>query len=152
MKHEVVETTQEHVEKLATTMQAADVLECERATGQTPLDALETMLKVNTECWTWLVEGEVGAIYGVLHSQLGTMVTLLGSDLIRKYPRKFLFITQISAWYFLDKYGSLYNYVDAEYTRSIKWLEWLGFEIAPAKPLGPNGWPFHIATLEADNG
>ena len=34
--------------------------------------------------------------------------------------------------------------------RNPRWLRWLGFELEPARPLGPLGAPFHKATLKGN--
>lgn len=43
----------------------------------------------------------------------------------------------------LGDYPVLFNYVDARNTRSVSWLESVGFSIQPAEPFGVGRLPFH---------
>ena len=40
-------------------------------------------------------------------------------------------------------YRLLQNHVDARNTEAVRWLGWLGFEMDPALPFGPDQLPFH---------
>jgi hypothetical protein len=45
----------------------------------------------------------------------------------------------------------VFNYVYAENKKSIKWLEWLGFKVRDAQPIGINGANFHRFEMVNDN-
>lgn len=59
------------------------------------------------------------------------------------YPRQLLYGTQriLSIW--LQSYGYLENYVDANHHRAVPWLKRVGFTLLPPEPTGPFGRPFH---------
>jgi hypothetical protein len=45
-------------------------------------------------------------------------------------------------------YERLVNWVDARNTLSLRWLEWLGFEMGPPVPFGVRGLEFHRMSWE----
>jgi hypothetical protein len=47
------------------------------------------------------------------------------------------------------RYGRMTNYVDARHTKAVRWIKWMGFEVLPAIPLGPQQALFHPFRLEA---
>jgi len=49
----------------------------------------------------------------------------------------------------LSEHGTLVAHVHAEYREALRWLAWLGFDLAPARPLGARGALFHQAILRA---
>lgn len=58
-------------------------------------------------------------------------VWLLGSEGIRADKAIFLNISEHFIALMLNAYPILFNFVDARNKSSIKWLKWLGAEIAP---------------------
>jgi hypothetical protein len=51
---------------------------------------------------------------------------------------------------FLTRYPRLENYVDARNQRLLRALMWVGFDIDPPIPVGPDYLPFHRYHLEAE--
>jgi hypothetical protein len=91
-----------------------------------------------------LLEGRVVCIFGIGGEKGGVGVPwMLASPLLTKIKKPFL--RECKAW--LDEmsegYTSLYNAAWSKNTVHIQWLRWLGFEIKPAVPMGPDGELYH---------
>lgn len=76
------------------------------------------------------------------HPEVG-VPWLIGTSMVDRQRR---FLTQyipalVDEWRAM--FPALCNFVHTDNTKSIRWLQWLGFTIAPAQPYGPSGEPFH---------
>lgn len=100
----------------------------------------------------YIVDGEVAALVGVaLQPLVGGVATawLLTGRPVDRYAKTFLQLTRSRTQAMLAEHGTLIAHVHAEYREAVRWLAWLGFELAPARPIGPHAAPFHQATLRA---
>ena len=75
------------------------------------------------------------------------MPWLLTGRPVDRHRKAFLQLTQARTHQLLAEHGVLVAQVHAEYREAIRWLDWLGFVLAPARPLGARGALFHRATL-----
>src|SRR6185369_6192550 len=97
-------------------------------------------------------DGEVAALMGLAMQPLvgGTaMPWLLTGRAVDRRARDFLRLTRARTRAMAAAHGTLVAHVHAEHAQALRWLAWLGFEIAPPQPLGPHGALFHQATLRA---
>lgn len=94
--------------------------------------------------------GEVAAIVGLsagcLLSGVGVPWLLTGRP-VDRHRKDFLRLTRIGIARMLRQFPILTNKVHADYREAVRWLGWLGFDIAPARPYGPHAAFFHDATL-----
>ena len=136
----------EHVALLAPVMREADRREVWASSRSTPEQALRNGLTISSRAWTVFFEGEVAAMWGVapltLMSDTGAP-WLLSSAAVDRHPVTFLRHSRALVGDMQDGYAVLRNYVDARYTKCIRWLRWLGFSIEPAEPIGWDRVPFH---------
>ena len=144
--HEVVPVQEWHIEELSSTMQKEDKDSCWALAHLSPEQGIRLSLKNAVESYTWLADGKVGLIFGVnKHSLLSHKAHpwLLASDLVQEHPR--VFLRGCKEWInsAVTKYEWLDNYVDARHIRSIRWLQWMGFTIYPAEPIGIEKMLFH---------
>lgn len=146
----VVPATTAHAEELAHTMSQADRDEVWAMAHWTPEIALEKSMRGSRWKQAALVDGRVMCIFGVAKSLMGGLGRpwLLGSDLIRQYPKEFMRACQTWKPRVLAQATLLVNYVDARYTSAVSWLRWFGFEVEPPQPLGPDGVLFHRIMME----
>lgn len=72
---------------------------------------------------------------------------LVGTPHLDRVPRSFLQETRrwVEEWKL--QYRLLTNLVDADYTKAIRWLAWLGFEIGEPEPRGLNGAMFRTIEM-----
>ena len=89
------------------------------------------------------ISGVVG--HGTLTSRHG-IPWMLGSTLLDRHSRTILTVSPELVHTMLHQYGRLQNYVYENSRASVRWLRWLGFEIHPAEPFGPQGQRFHRFT------
>ena len=68
---------------------------------------------------------------------------LVGTDALERYPVHFFRVSRGIIEELLRRYERLENWTDARNRLSLRWLEWAGFNIEPAKPWGAVGLPFH---------
>jgi hypothetical protein len=132
--------------ELAMHMRLSDYLEVHRANNQHPEEALLEGLEKSHKAWTMRTKkGALLAIGGVVPLSEGlAMAWLLGSERIDNNQLSFMrgskeLLKEMRA------YGTLINVVDSQNTRSIRWLEALGFTVSPeCLPVGPKEWPFRF--------
>jgi hypothetical protein len=148
----IVPATPEHADALAPRMRAADVAEVLASDGHAPAEALRYAIAASTEAWAWLVDGEVGAIWGLgLLSFVGDVWTpwLLTSELVDRFPKAFVRGCREQLGQ-LGWHHVLVNFIDARHARALRWAKALGFELGEAVPYGPAGLPFRRITLRGE--
>lgn len=77
----------------------------------------------------WAVDGQPGAMCGTrLASMLDNRVYawMLGTTLIDRHPLAFLRHSRRAIRFFAERYGQVYGQVECDFTRSTRWLDWLG--------------------------
>lgn len=140
-----------HINELAVTMQQEDIKSIAALTGMSPLQGSLKSVENSLESTAYILDGKVAAISGLSKtSWLSEWACpwLLCSDVIRQHPKVFLRETKRQTYEWLERHLILRNFVHVDHSRSIRWLEWLGFTIYPAKPIGVNGAMFHLNELE----
>lgn len=145
MRDQIVAVEDWHVERLAVTMQTADVDAVWALGHLSPFEALDLSVKHSTKVFTWLHEGDVGCIVGYsANNPLAYKACpwLLASPLVHRSPRYFLRASRSFLDSLLAKHELLTNVIDARHTRSLKWIKWCGATLYPATAMGPEGLPF----------
>lgn len=146
---EIVPATMAHAEAIE--LRPGDAREI-AALGVGKSQAFAATLSRSLWADAYLVDGEVAALMGlILSSLIGgiAMPWLMTGAPVEHHRREFMQLTRTRTQEMLAEYGMLVCNVHAEYARSIRWLRWLGFEIAAARPIGPLGASFHEATLRS---
>lgn len=91
-------------------------------------------------------DGRLIALWGFVPLSLLTGVGVpwaLGTDEMFRIGPSLTRLAKASLRLMAPVYPTLRNYVDARNTRSVAWLERIGFEIGEAVPYGAAGLPFH---------
>jgi hypothetical protein len=144
----VRDSVPEDVELLANNMREDDINEV-LACGDTAYKGVKESYELSVIAVTVEHNGKVLVMSGLSefpspNSLLGKTVVIwmLSAKEIENHKTTFGIISKKFLKAFLDYYPVLQNLVDARYTTSIKWLEWLGATIGPEIPFGANGEPF----------
>jgi len=122
------------------------------ALGLTPVEAIERSRARSLWAEAYLIDGAVAAIAGLVLQPLAggiAMPWLLTGQPVERRAKAFLRLTRARTAAMRARHGTLVAEVHAEYREAVRWLAWLGFELAPARPLGPRGAPFHSAVLRS---
>jgi hypothetical protein len=130
---------------LAANMREADKREIWASSLASPEAALARSIEVSQFAWTGLIENRPVVMFGIGQVSIlggGASAWLLGTQEIEKIPR--LFLTESREWVrkMVDRYGRLFNYVDARNRQTLRWLAFLGADFGPARPYGMLGKPF----------
>jgi len=138
----------EDAEYLAPRLRPEDVAECQAASGQAPLEALNTALEVTRHPRALLANGQPIALFGVAtvpgQPDLGAP-WLLGSPEIEAHSREFLRRSREELERMRHPFTRLTNYVDARNHTHIRWLEWLGARFVHLDPtFGHEQRPFWL--------
>ena len=135
----------DHMERVARLMRPADRDEAWACTLTTPAEAIYASLAASQLTWSGMVENIPIFISGVAASPVGNhgVPWMLGTPEIEDHAVSFLRISRPLLDQMLGRFPCLSNRVDARNRTSIRWLQWLGFHIHPAKPYGPFNLPFH---------
>lgn len=97
---------------------------------------------------TAFVDGRIAAMWGLG----GTMLSDIGypwmltAPIIETIPVSFVKEARKGIVEMLSIKSRLQGFVDADYPRACRFLERLGFELAPPAPYGPNGASFRMFT------
>lgn len=146
---EVVPATLMHSVELGDTMRPADVLELEAA-GFEPHQALVYSLSRSAVACSLMLEGKVGAMFGVCPHHVGGVAAgvemgqfwFLTAHLFGRHPRPFLRAARRVVKALLLRYPVLFNAIDARYTGALRLAESFGAEFGSPSALGPLGLPF----------
>ncbi len=151
IEYTLTPATKEHALELAPRMRLEDKWGAEALANYTPMMAVLTSLKQSPNPQTILAGEEVIFMIGVAEYPeipAGSgMVWGMGRYDIPSHARPFLRITKSYIKEIGQHYDLLFALVDARYTASIRWIEWLGFDVAPAAPWGDNHLAFHLSSL-----
>lgn len=95
--------------------------------------------------------GEPAALIGV--ATLSALYNIgcpwmLATDAAYRYRRAFIECGRAYTRAMLGEYDSLENHVDARNTRSVAWLQRMGYRMEPPEPYGALGLPFHRFRIE----
>jgi hypothetical protein len=139
--------TLEHALALAPRMRADDAAEVCASHDMTPLEALRSGLeRSQPHAWAGFIDGELAAMFGLSRAPfLATSVCpwLLTSDVVERHPRAFWIACREVVRQWVTTHHELEQWVDARYTRALRWARRLGFQVEPAEPFGAHGLPFH---------
>ena len=153
-----VRATREHALALGPRLLGADELEVRASSGMEPTEACESSVAASQEAYALVVEGEVLALWGVaplgawhLFGALrpGAVWCLVSRDAPR-HRRLLARRSRAALEDLLTRWDWLGNYVDARYVSALRWVQWLGFHVAPhAVPWGVARLPFHEIYIRA---
>jgi hypothetical protein len=137
MKIDEIETTSNHIKKLAKNLRPEDEREIISKTGTTNVQ--KTLLKgfaMTDYCRSFFVDDEIAGIYGVVASlddkNIGSPF-LLCTPKIKKIKIKFLRECKNRVQEMSDKFPVLFNYIDSRNKLHLTWLKWCGFQIINEK-------------------
>jgi hypothetical protein len=150
MMYALIPATPDHARAMAPHLRTAEVQEVMAASGLTPEQTLLAELAQSLVAWAWLVDGQVGCMFGVVQPSLldeESYPWFLTTALVEQHARQFARCCKQLLPELLRHYPKLIGQVDARYRLSIRWLTWLGATLQPAAPYGVAGLPFHRFTL-----
>jgi len=137
----IVEAHISHINYLQDNLRDTDVREC-MIHGATPFRALMAGFREHkAETYTVILDGKPAMMFGVtpVYEHMIGKIWALGTYSIEDHSRKFLFWSKKVVDYFQKQYYQLENVVPADHTRTIDWLDFLGFTILQ-EPVMINGY------------
>jgi hypothetical protein len=145
----VVPATMEHARAIE--LRPGDAAEI-AALGYSQVEGLSRSIARSVWADAYVAEDEVAAILGLgLTAMVGGLASLwlITGTPVDRHRKEFLRLTRERTARMLAEHGTLRCDVHADYRSAIRWLRWLGFSLAPARPRGLHGALFHGATLGA---
>ena len=142
----IVTATRAHAVAMAPNMRAVEVQELLDACGMAPAVALLYELDRSSVAWSWIIDGEVACMFGVVAPDWLTNEAypwFLTTELVEKHSRQFARACKNLLPELLSAHPKLCGMVDSRHNLSVRWLRWLGARIEPARPWGVSGVPFH---------
>lgn len=133
------------IQYIVDNMRPSDVEELE-ACGWPP-ESLHQFARESKAVALVEVGGVPCSLFGV--AKVGTLLTftwspwMIGSTELNKHRRKLLTQSKRIVQTMQNEFGYLENWVYEGSAESVRYLEWLGFNIEPAEPYGPEGQRFH---------
>jgi hypothetical protein len=144
---EVIPATRRHAERIK--LRRGDAREI-AVLGLTMPEAFDVSTRRALWTHTYLIDGEIGAIVGLsINNLLSGWASpwLVTGEPVNRHRKEFLRLTREGVER-MKAFRRLQNWVHAEYTETIRWLRWLGFEIGSPVPKGPFAAPFCLFTME----
>ena len=138
---------------LVADLRPLDRAEVEAASGETWADELRSAISISAFVLAAEDDDGLVALFGVKPvALLGDegQPWVLGTSRMARHGRSLGLISRRYIAEVSQTFPLLANYVDARNTPSIRFLKWLGFAIAPARPFGVAGLPFHRFELRSD--
>lgn len=135
--------------ELAGRLKPDDVQEIYAASGMEPETAMRVMLENGSRMNGAYVDGRLEVLFGANADgyQYGTAaVWMVSSDVLYRHGKTL--VVHGRRWLDLQqrKYGTLFNFVDARATRTLRWLERMGFRQQVVPSFGVHGLPFVLVT------
>jgi len=138
--------TPEDVEYIINHIRKEDVEEIAALDGGNVRDALFETPDMDKNAFVWEREGKVHAIFGVNpveeHEGMG-VIWMLATESFDKHFMVFAAACKVVVEHMIKDYEYVFNYVYVKNRKSVKWLQWLGFDVRPPEPIGLNGAEFH---------
>jgi hypothetical protein len=141
-----VKATAAHVARIALNCREADRHELWTGWRHTPERALRFGLEQSSHVWTGVANMRPFCMVGVVPESVlsgSGRIWLIGTDEILEHQLAFLRRCRPILARMQAVYSTLSNEVAAENESAVRWLEWLGFTLYPARPIGIDGTPFH---------
>lgn len=135
---------------MAPNVRAAEVEEVMASHGLTPETMLAVSVMDSVVSWSWIVDGEVACMFGVVTEPMllgDSFPWFITTPLVEQHARAFARTCKTLLPELLEHHRPLIGWVDARYTMSVRWLEWLGAEVGRASPYGLEQKPFHPFVL-----
>jgi hypothetical protein len=146
--------TARDIDFLVENIRDEDTAEINAMGGMTAREALDSTPNLDENAWVWEKNGKVMCIFGVNPieelDRTGA-IWLLGTKYFDDHHMVFAAACSSVFEELIKDYKMVFNYVYAENKKSIKWLEWLGFKVRDAQPIGINGANFHRFEMVNDN-
>lgn len=124
---------------LSEVLRTSDIAEIAATSGEDPAVALVASVLISDHAWVVLEHEEPICVFGCAPDPEDPnkgVVWMLGADRMDD-PVVSRFILRRSRAYqrvMHRKYPVLWNYIDARNEKSLRWLEWCGFQITEAHP------------------
>lgn len=134
------------IEEVASLLRDVDRDEINDACGSDPLPALMGSLTVGQEVRCLRANGAAVCVYGMTlnqHTPGHGYLWLVGTDLVDVHWRHFLRLGRQQLNELTAGLTHAENWSSVRNSKTIAWLEWLGFTIEPARPWGVHGALFH---------
>ena len=121
---------------LSEELRQSDLDEIKASTGEDPATAVVASVMVSDHAWMVLDDEDPIAVFGCAPTDdpSAALVWMVGSDRMDE-PENALGILRLSRRYkdaMHRTYPVLYNWIDARNEKSLKWLDWCGYEILDA--------------------
>lgn len=140
--------TPDEIPGIASAARQADIDEMLACAGATIEQTLVLGLQRSLRSWVIESAGLPLAAGGDTLGGIGIGVPwMVTTNHIETNPRGFLRASKAVMQDMLSRHYHLVNYVDSRNTDAIRWLQWLGADVAPAAPYGRSGLPFRKFTM-----
>lgn len=146
MLGKIVPATKTHALMMAPNMRAVEVREVMDSSGLTPVRALLLEVERSIVAWSWVIDGEVACMFGIVKPALLDSVAypwFLTTPLVEQHSRQFARACKTLLPELLAAHPKLTGMVDSRHKLSLRWLQWLGAWISPPMPWGVAGALFH---------
>lgn len=141
----IVPATLDHARMMAPNLRAAEIRELRDGDGVEPEAALLREIDRSVSAWSWIVDGEVACMWGIVAPNLldhSAYPWFLSTALVERHARSFARACKTLLPELLERHPHLVGMVDARYTLSVRWLEWLGAKLGDPVPWGMASEPF----------
>lgn len=152
VQYTIVPAKMQHAKMLIPLLRSVDKEESWASARLSPEQAVMESMANSVNPIAAFIDERIMCIYGVAKAENNCGIPwMLSTEELPKHARAILQTSR--NWLEEQKsiYQCLYNFVDARNHAAIRWLGWLGFDIHPATPYGPDNMPFHFFKMDTNN-
>ena len=131
MKLEIIPLKPEHA-AIVPYLRKADIDEITAFSGISPDLAVSFSIATSERAFAAILDDRLCAVFGVCHG----VIWLVGTNEITQHPVTFYRASRKIFKAISSGYSRLENYVDTRNSLSLRWLEWLGFDIGTPELCG----------------
>jgi hypothetical protein len=145
MRCEIVPATAQALQHVIDNVRPEDAAEFWAFSRQTAAEVVGRGAAASALLYVGLVDGEPVCCFGVVPASLLTGIGcpwMVATPGVERVARRFALASAPVVEEMQALFPQLLNFVDNRNVKAMRWLEWLGFQLLPAMPMGPDALPF----------
>lgn len=144
----LVKANKHHAKEIARIMRTKDEAELRANGGTDPAAIARASINRSCESWAAYLGSDLLCVFGVRAHQGFHIIWAMTSTYVDRHQKVFYRASRVAVEHLRGKYPVMFNMIHCKYPEALRWVERLGFKLAPPDRHGPLGDLFCCAVLE----